>query len=145
MPILAICRGLQLLNVQHGGTLIQHIGALERHRVRPSSRSVPAHSVNIVPDTTLAKIAGGSLSWAVNSRHHQAAGRIGNGLVVLARDTVDGTVEALERPDKSFVIAVQWHPENQSPVREEQARLSVRLLLRCVRNFIANDGELNQP
>lgn len=123
MPILAICRGLQILNVQHGGTLIQHLDSLERHRVKPADRSLPAHSISIVPDTALAEIAAGALTWEVNSRHHQAAGRIGSGLIVSARDTEDGTVEALESRDRNFVIAVQWHPENQSPVREDQARL----------------------
>jgi putative glutamine amidotransferase len=112
VPILGICRGLQILNVQHGGSLIQHV---EGHRVRtPEDRGRPAHSVEIVPNTRLALIAGSKLKWEVNSRHHQAVARVGDGLIVSAKDPRDGIVEALERPDKRFVVAVQWHPENQS-------------------------------
>jgi len=111
LPILGICRGLQILNVQQGGSLVQHI---EGHRVRTEDRGLPAHSVEIMPETHLAVIAGSKLKWKVNSRHHQAAARLGNGLVVSARDPRDGTIEAIEKPDKRFVVAVQWHPENQS-------------------------------
>jgi putative glutamine amidotransferase len=110
LPVLGICRGLQILNVQHGGTLVQHT---EGHRVNTEDKGVPAHPVEIVPDTRLAVIAGSKLKWYVNSRHHQAVAKVGKGLVISARDPRDGTVEALERPDKRFVVAVQWHPENQ--------------------------------
>jgi putative glutamine amidotransferase len=123
LPILAICRGLQILNVQHGGTLIQHLEPVERHQRRTRDLSLPAHTVEIESDTALSRIAHDHLRWEVNSRHHQAVARVGEGLRVSARHPDDGVVEALERPDKRFVVAVQWHPENQSPVREEQARL----------------------
>jgi putative glutamine amidotransferase len=122
MPILAICRGLQILNVQHGGTLIQHLATTERHRHRTADPSIVVHSVQIEPGTKLAEIAGVN-TWHVNSRHHQAAGRIGKGLRVSAKDPSDGTVEALERPDKRFVLAVQWHPEDQVPGSQEQRKL----------------------
>lgn len=125
LPIFAICRGLQILNVQHGGTLIQHLDSTDRHRRRPQGdykAGDPAHEIEIVADTLLSSIAR-TPRWAVNSRHHQAVGRVGNGLVVTARDDHDATVEALERPDKRFVLAVQWHPEDQAPVNEDQARL----------------------
>jgi putative glutamine amidotransferase len=124
LPLLAICRGLQILNVQHGGTLVQHLDSSARHRVKtPQNPGLPAHQVEVVPGTRLAAIAGGSLILDVNSRHHQAIGRLGNGLQVSARDPEDGTIEAVERPDKRFVIGVQWHPENQSPADERQAKL----------------------
>ncbi len=110
MPVLAICRGMQMLNVQHGGSLIQHLGG---HVFKTPDRGQPAHPVDIVPGTRLALIAGAKLRWQVNSRHHQAVGRVGQGLTVSATDPRDGTVEAIERPDKRFVVAVQWHPENQ--------------------------------
>jgi putative glutamine amidotransferase len=124
LPLLAICRGIQILNVQHGGTLVQHLESTARHRVKtPDNPGLPAHQVEIVPGTKLAAIAGGSLTWDVNSRHHQAIGRLGECLRVSARDPEDGTIEAVERPDKRFAIGVQWHPENQSATDERQAKL----------------------
>jgi putative glutamine amidotransferase len=99
LPILAICRGFQLLNVFHGGTLLQHI---ETHRV-------PLHPVRIVPGSQLCRIFGMQLE--VNSRHHQAVGKPGGGLLISAR-AADGIVEGLERPDLPFVVGVQWHPED---------------------------------
>jgi len=113
LPILAICRGMQLLNVQHGGSLVQHLKTVDRHRQRPKDKSLNAHSLKIQPDTKLARISGLELSPEVNSRHHQAVARLGQGLVVSAIDPHDGVIEAIERPDRRFVIGVQWHPENQ--------------------------------
>jgi putative glutamine amidotransferase len=109
LPVLAICRGMQLFNVAHaGGTLFQHI---EGHEVRPADPSEPAHTVTIEPGTALAAIVAES-ELPVNSRHHQAVDRVGEGLIVSAR-AADGIVEAVERPDKRFALAVQWHPEDQ--------------------------------
>ncbi len=115
LPVLAICRGLQLLNVFHGGDLIQHLDTVKRHRQSRGVLSKPVHDIFIEPDSLLYSIAG-TQRWQVNSRHHQAARRPGNYLVVSARDVEDGTIEALERPDKRFVLGVQWHPENQALV-----------------------------
>ena len=126
LPLLAICRGLQILNVQHGGTLIQHLASTARHRQRTEDRGLPVHQVEIVSGTALAAIAssaGGALHWDVNSRHHQAIDRLGEGLRISARDPEDGTIEGIERPDKRFVIGVQWHPENMSATDPNQARL----------------------
>ena len=126
LPLLAICRGLQILNVQQGGTLIQHLASTARHRQRTEDRGQPVHQVEIVPGTTLAAIAmsaAGTLQWGVNSRHHQAIDRLGEGLHISARDPEDGTIEAVERPDKRFVVGVQWHPENMSATDPSQARL----------------------
>jgi putative glutamine amidotransferase len=122
-PVLAICRGMQILNVQHGGTLIQHLEATSRHRVKTTDKGLPAHRVEIAPGTKLAAIAGEPLTMEVNSRHHQAIDRIGEGLRVSAHDPEDGTIEAVERPDKRFVIGVQWHPENMSVTDDRQAKL----------------------
>ena len=104
LPVLAICRGLQLFNVAHGGTLIQH---LEGH-VLPVTQE---HAVELAPDSRLARLLGMNTS-SVNSRHHQAADRVGAGLVVAAR-APDGIIEAVERPDRRFALAVQWHPEDR--------------------------------
>jgi putative glutamine amidotransferase len=123
LPLLAICRGVQMLNVQQGGTLVQHLETTGRHRVRTADKGSPAHQVKIVPGTRLAAIAGEPLTMDVNSRHHQAIARAGDGLRVSARDSEDGTIEAVEHPDKRFVVGVQWHPENQCATDERQGRL----------------------
>lgn len=122
VPMLAICRGLQILNVYHGGTLIQHLSSADRHSTSGENPALPVHEVTIQPGSLLGEIAGGDC-WQVNSRHHQAAAEIGAGLRVSARDSEDGTVEALERPDKRFVVAVQWHPEDQVFTDPEQLKL----------------------
>jgi putative glutamine amidotransferase len=114
LPILGICRGLQILNVHHGGTLVQHLVPPERHRlVKDGDRAQPVHSAEVSGDTLLGDIAGGATTWQVNSRHHQAVKALGRGLRVSAIDPSDGVIEAIERPDKRFVLAVQWHPEDQ--------------------------------
>lgn len=100
LPVLAICRGMQLFNVTHaGGTLLQHI---EGHRA--------PHDLTIEAGTRLAAIFGAGTRH-VNSRHHQAAGRVGERLLISAR-AQDGVIEALERADRRFAVAVQWHPED---------------------------------
>jgi putative glutamine amidotransferase len=119
LPLLAICRGLQLFNICHpGGTLLQHI---EGHEVRtPETPWRTAHSVAIEPHTRLADILQ-VRTLEVNSRHHQAVDQIGRGLRVAAR--AYDIVEALERPDLRFAVAVQWHPEDQITHAPEQRRL----------------------
>lgn len=99
LPVLGICRGLQILNVHLGGSL---------HRDIPNHRE--PHDVSIEPGSRLATIAGG-LHCPVNSRHHQAIDRPAAGLLVTAR-AGDGIIEAVEDPSRPFLIAVQWHPED---------------------------------
>jgi putative glutamine amidotransferase len=125
LPILAICRGLQILNVYHGGTLIQHLPSAARHDSEDPNTAAPAHEVAIQPDTLLANIAD-ARTWRVNSRHHQAADKVGAGLQISARDVHDRTIEGLERRDKRFVLAVQWHPEDQFREHPEQLKLFER-------------------
>jgi putative glutamine amidotransferase len=122
LPILGICRGLQILNVSHGGTLVQHLAATARHDPEMDDHSGPAHGVAFVPASKLAEIAAAA-AWQVNSRHHQAVLKLGENLHISARDLEDGTVEGLERHDKRFVVAVQWHPEDQTRKHPEQLRL----------------------
>ena len=122
LPILAICRGLQILNVYHGGTLIQHLLRGKRHDPKLEDKSAPAHEVVFETNGLLADIAGAD-KWQVNSRHHQAVDQAGSHLRVSARDPKDNTIEGLERPDKEFVVAVQWHPEDQLVSDREQLRL----------------------
>jgi putative glutamine amidotransferase len=108
IPTLAICRGLQLLNVFHGGTLVPHLASTEHHRLEDTDR----HPVAIEPDSALALLTGVHQSAATSS-HHQAADVLGNGLRIAARHA-DGTIEAIEWIDpmrKPWLAAVQWHPE----------------------------------
>lgn len=109
MPVLAICRGFQLLNVARGGDLIQHLPeevGHHEHKQVPGEFSI--HPVEIKDGSRLESIIGGSSH--VTSHHHQALGRIGEGLVEAAWAD-DGTLEAVEDPGKRFVLGVQWHPE----------------------------------
>lgn len=99
LPILAICRGMQLLNVACGGTLHQHI---DGHRD-------VFHPVLAQPTSRLAHITGQS-AFEVNSRHHQALDQLGDGLVATAHS--GEIIEAAEMPGRRFVLAVQWHPED---------------------------------
>ncbi|MFN7936130.1 MAG: gamma-glutamyl-gamma-aminobutyrate hydrolase family protein [Bryobacteraceae bacterium] len=118
LPVLCICRGLQLFNVALGGDLLQHLDQTPLHRQRGVT---DAHPVDIVPGTRLAAIVGPH-SFPVNSRHHQAAGRVAPGLIVSARST-DGIIEGLELPSHRFAVAVQWHPEDRVPERAEDTAL----------------------
>lgn len=106
LPVLAICRGLQLLNVARGGTLVQHV---EGH-LCPDQQEV--HPIAIAAGSKLKSVLEVE-EFVVNSRHHQCVDRIGSGLVVVAK-APDSVVEALELPGKRFVLAVQWHPEDRS-------------------------------
>ena len=106
LPVLCICRGMQLLNVALGGTLRQHITG---HRSEPNDEQAVWHEVRIEPDTRLFQITQ-TPTLRVNSFHHQAVDRLGEGLRVAAR-TSDGVIEAIELPGDRFVLGVQWHPE----------------------------------
>lgn len=113
VPVLAICRGLQMLNVVRGGGLIQHLETGINHRQSGvADKSAPVHAVHIKPGSRLGSILQ-SVEYEVNSRHHQAAdpARRGAGLTVSAI-APDGVIEGLELPDARFVVAVQWHPED---------------------------------
>ena len=122
LPLLGICRGMQLLNVHFGGSLVQHLPTVGRHVRRTSDRGLPAHRVVIEPGSMLASIAHREM-WEVNSRHHQAVARLAGGFKVCASDPEDGTVEAIELPVRRYVLAVQWHPENQVSNDREQRNL----------------------
>jgi putative glutamine amidotransferase len=112
-PLLGICRGMQLLNVAAGGTLVQHIdghaevvGVFGRHAVQPVPGTLYAGAV---PEETL-----------VPTYHHQAVDRLGEGLVASAH-AADGTVEAIELPSVGWVLGVQWHPEMGEDLRVVKA------------------------
>jgi putative glutamine amidotransferase len=113
-PVLAICRGIQLLNVAYGGTLFQdlpteHPSAVEHDS--PHDRTARSHDVTITPGSRLAA-ATGSTEMAVNSYHHQSVMRVGTGLHVTAV-APDGVIEGVEVDDPHWwVLSVQWHPED---------------------------------
>ena len=117
LPMLAICRGTQVLNVASGGTLVQDIptavDTTVSHSVDKAGEVV--HAVSVARGSRLEQSLGGSLDadclCRVNSRHHQSVGRVGRSFVASATSE-DGVVEAIERPEASFCLGVQWHPEN---------------------------------
>ena len=113
VPVLGICRGLQVVNVARGGTLVQDL-PLERpsdvaHQL-PKRENERHHPVRVEPGTLLGRIAGAP-EIEVNSRHHQAIDHPGSGLVVSAT-APDGVIEAIESREGRWLVAVQWHPEN---------------------------------
>jgi putative glutamine amidotransferase len=113
MPLLAICRGQQVLNVATGGTLVQDLpsqwkGALNHDP--DVERWSPAHDVQILPGTRLREILGRD-KVTVNSFHHQAVRQPGQGVVVSAYSEGDQVVEAIEVPGRRLAVGVQWHPE----------------------------------
>ena len=123
MPIFAICRGMQLLNVARGGTLHQHLpdlvgDAVQHRQTEPGGQ--PTHWVRSQPESRLARVMGRKRT-KVNSLHHQAIDHLGRGLVATAWAT-DGTIEAVEATDRDFVVGVQWHAECLVS-RPEQAAL----------------------
>lgn len=132
LPILGICRGIQMINVKFGGTLYQDLksdSAIEREHKQPGSRSEPTHAVILTdPESKLASAFRGSCR--VNSLHHQAVKRIGRGLKVTAHSE-DGLVEAVEAADDyPFLVAVQWHPEEMAGL-PEQRKIFEQFLTKC--------------
>ena len=112
LPLLAICRGMQVLNLSRGGTLHQHLpdvaGDHLRHR-QPEVSAEPTHWVEIDPSSRLSGILGAQRKM-VNSFHHQGVADLGDRLRITATAS-DGTVEAIEAVDRDFVLGVQWHAE----------------------------------
>lgn len=112
-PLFCICRGMQLLNVALGGTLLQDIKAQQEYQhLDFFHRKTATHPIEIDPDSLLARILDTD-SAAVNSIHHQAADTVGKGLWVAA-DSPEGFPEALELEGYSFCLALQWHPEHMT-------------------------------
>ena len=113
-PVLGICRGLQLINVAYGGTLLQDI-VTQRPDASPHVDAElydqHKHNVEIEPGSRLAEIYDGLAQGRVNSIHHQAIDRLGSDVSVEARSTEDGVIEAIRVRGSAFVAGVQWHPE----------------------------------
>jgi len=125
LPILAICRGIQVLNVALGGTLHQDVGTDPGTEIRHSQeapRDQPTHKVTVLPGSRLAQVLGVD-EVEVNSMHHQAVKALGQGLIPVAW-APDQIIEGLELDDpERFVLAVQWHPEELVPHSEPARRL----------------------
>lgn len=122
VPVLAICRGHQMLNVTLGGTLIQHIDTADHHRDA-------IHHVDVVPDSRIAA-AMGTTSPAVHCFHHQAIEQVAPALRVVAVHA-DGTIEAVEHTDATWVVGVQWHPEDSADRDATQQGLFDELVRRA--------------
>jgi putative glutamine amidotransferase len=122
LPLLGVCRGMQVMNVARGGTLLSHVPDVVGHE---DHRAVPGafgdHSVRLV-DGSLAARAAGSTLPETKSHHHQAVDRIGDGFEVTGWASVDDLPEALEDPSRRFALGVQWHPE-ADPAAAEIAAL----------------------
>jgi putative glutamine amidotransferase len=113
LPLLGICRGMQLINVALGGTLNQHLPehfGHEQHRRVIGTFEGSDHDVEVLDGTLAMNVIGGGVH-GTKSHHHQGVERLGEGLRVGARSPIDELVEAIELPDRSFVLGVQWHPE----------------------------------
>jgi putative glutamine amidotransferase len=133
-PVLAVCRGLQALNVAMGGALYQDIDALHprslplQHQQKAATQEA-THAISVAPGSLLASILGGETVW-VNSFHHQAVERVAPGLVATAW-AEDGVVEAAEMPGARFVLGVQWHPECMARTDKKSAALFTAFAAAC--------------
>jgi putative glutamine amidotransferase len=114
MPVLGVCRGMEMLNVIQGGTLDQHLAGLELHRHTPGVFT--DHRVRIEAGSLAERVVGAELT-EVKSAHHQGVEQLGEG-VTASGHADDGVIEALELPDRSFAVGVLWHPEE-----DEQSRV----------------------
>jgi putative glutamine amidotransferase len=125
LPLLGICRGMQVLNVACGGTLHQHLPELlghEHHRRVPGSFDGADHDVRLAPGSLAARAAGEQLH-ATKSHHHQGIDSVGDGLQVTGWSLIDELPEAIEAPANRFALGVQWHPE-----ADERSRLIAALV-----------------
>jgi len=133
IPILGVCRGIQLINIAEGGTLHQHVPALEG-TISHAQRNIKGdnyHKVMLEPASLLANALGKD-SVRTNSFHHQSVAEVAPGFVATAK-TADGVIEAIEHTGEQFITGVQWHPEMN--FREDNQQLNVfKLLLDAVEN-----------
>ncbi len=129
IPVAAICRGMQVLNVASGGTLIQHIPGHRNEEPNATNMSMQ-HRIWIAPGSKLASVVGAGGQVRVNSLHHQGLmeAQRAPSLMTTAYGVADGLVEALESPHHRFVVAVQCHPERANELPEQFQRLFAALV-----------------
>jgi putative glutamine amidotransferase len=142
-PVLAICRGAQILNVALGGTLIQDLPSLSTHPHRDDEGShETGHPVQIEESSRLAQVLGRSSvrddTFGINTLHHQAVDRLGRGLRAVAW-ALDGTIEAIEPTDDRPILGVQWHPELLQ--HREEHQLLFRWVVSCAAERLRRSAE----
>lgn len=123
IPMLGICRGMQIINVAFGGTLYQHLGVNKEFfikHVQESMRATATHTINIKKNTILHKLLGNTL--VVNSFHHQGIKEVAPEFIVTAV-APDGVIEGIEKKDDGKILAVQWHPESMYKKNKSMASL----------------------
>jgi putative glutamine amidotransferase len=130
MPLLGICRGMEVMNIACGGTLYQHLPEEVGHENHRHSPGVFADHEVELDSGSLAARAAGEERHAIKSHHHQGVERLGEGLEVTGRSQDDDAIEAIERPDRRFALGVLWHPEQDETSRVigalvEEARAKV--------------------
>lgn len=144
MPILAICRGMQILSCVLGGNLYQDLASqfgTQLNHPRYDAAGDPVHDVEIKPNTLLSSIVGAGMLH-VNSRHHQGIKMLGKGLRVNAK-APDGLIEGVELLDHPFVLGVQWHPESLSDRYPEHQRLFDAFVRSCDESHPSDAGARN--
>lgn len=114
VPLLGICRGAQMLNVELGGSLLQHLpDVVGDDRYQPGAGVFSEVEIEVDEGSVIARILGGDRRASAHFYHHQAIDEVGEGLTVTSR-TEDGIIESIELPDLPFAVAVQWHPEEST-------------------------------
>jgi putative glutamine amidotransferase len=137
LPVLGICRGLQVANVFFGGTLLPHIPAFGKFDHSKSGADDRYHTVQVDPNSQLKAVVNTALG-EVNSAHHQSADRVGRGLVANALSP-DGVVEGLEREnmkDENFLMLVQWHPERMKDLENAFSKNIKKKFISVVRSLV---------
>jgi putative glutamine amidotransferase len=138
LPVLGICRGMQLINVASGGTLLQHLPERfghHEHLRAPGTFDGADHDVDLVEGTVAARAAG-ETRHATKSHHHQGVDRLGEGLRISGCSAVDGLPEAIEIPGRRFVLGVQWHPE-----ADDTSQVVGALVVEATRHMIQRVAE----
>lgn len=124
LPTLGVCRGIEVINVAYGGTLEQHLPDSAGHEKHRARGTFVDHEVKLLEDSLAARATGDILE-AVKSCHHQGIREVGGGLLATGWATMDDTVEAIEDPERDFMLGVLWHPEE-----DEKSRLVASLVER---------------